>query len=402
MRLLDRPARATRWLAALTMLGALSGCLFGKPPSLEQAVSGATDTLLDQTRNVPALLAKLERTVGRTASGPKSQIVIDPMLDTSTGQQTTATTLIEKRVIDRTQAKFEQFEFLPFHPAHLSKAQYLLTGTMTRVASEDARRVLRINLALTDLRSGLVVAQSTALADDSDIDTTPLRYYSDSPVLIKDKVIEGYARTTASPPGIKADAHYLARIAASAKIKEATALYNAERYQEALGQYRDALATPEGEQLRTLSGIYVSNVKLGRLADAEKAFAQVVALGFAYNELGVKFLFNPGSTEFWSDARISGAYAMWLRQIARESVNAKACLDIVGHTSRSGTAPANETLSLRRAVYVRQRLTSEAASLGPRTRATGMGYAQNIVGSGTDNAIDVLDRRVEFKIIPCS
>jgi hypothetical protein len=30
-----------------------------------------------------------------------------------------------------------------------------------------------------------------------------------------------------------------------------------------------------------------------------------------------------------------------------------------------------------------------------------MGWQQNIVGSGTDNAIDVLDRRVEFKIIPC-
>ena len=32
--------------------------------------------------------------------------------------------------------------------------------------------------------------------------------------------------------------------------------------------------------------------------------------GIAYNELGVKFLFNPGSTEFWSDPKISGAYAI--------------------------------------------------------------------------------------------
>jgi hypothetical protein len=30
-----------------------------------------------------------------------------------------------------------------------------------------------------------------------------------------------------------------------------------------------------------------------------------------------------------------------------------------------------------------------------------MGFRQNIVGSGTDNAVDALDRRVEFKIIPC-
>jgi len=33
---------------------------------------------------------------------------------------------------------------------------------------------------------------------------------------------------------------------------------------------------------------------------------------------------------------------------------------------------------------------------------TGMGFRQNIVGSGTDNAVDALDRRVEFKIVPCT
>jgi hypothetical protein len=30
-----------------------------------------------------------------------------------------------------------------------------------------------------------------------------------------------------------------------------------------------------------------------------------------------------------------------------------------------------------------------------------MGFRQNIVGSGTDNVVDALDRRVEFKIVPC-
>jgi hypothetical protein len=30
-----------------------------------------------------------------------------------------------------------------------------------------------------------------------------------------------------------------------------------------------------------------------------------------------------------------------------------------------------------------------------------MGFRQNIVGSGTDDAVDALDRRVEFKITPC-
>ena len=184
-------------------------------------------------------------------------------------------------------------------------------------------------------------------------------------------------------------------------ISEATSLYNAEKYSDALGQYRSALSTPQGEQLRVQSGIYLSNMKLGRTAEAEQAFGRIVALGIAYNQLGVKLLFNPGSVDFWSDPKISGAYAMWLRQIAREAATAKSCVNIVGHTSRSGPGPVNDALSLKRAQYVRQRLVQEQPELAERTRAEGMGFRENIVGSGTDNGFDVLDRRVEFKIIPC-
>jgi outer membrane protein OmpA-like peptidoglycan-associated protein len=127
----------------------------------------------------------------------------------------------------------------------------------------------------------------------------------------------------------------------------------------------------------------------------------VVALGIAYNELGVKFLFNPGSTEFWSDTRVSGPYGMWLRQIARESTQAKVCMNVVGHTSRTGSDQSNEALSLQRATIIRQRLAGESAELANRTKPVGMGFRQNIVGSGTDNAVDALDRRVEFKIVGC-
>ena len=116
----------------------------------------------------------------------------------------------------------------------------------------------------------------------------------------------------------------------------------------------------------------------------------------------MKFLFNPGSTQFWSDPKVSGAYPMWLRQIARESTGAKVCMNIVGHTSRTGSEPVNDALSLQRANIIRQRLAAEAQSLAAKTKTAGMGFRQNIVGSGTDNAVDALDRRVEFRIIPCT
>jgi outer membrane protein OmpA-like peptidoglycan-associated protein len=387
---------------ALIGIALLAACGPSQPPVFEQAASDATDELVAQTKKLPAFVVRMQASLMKSAPGSKHAVVIDPMLDTTTGEQTIATTLLEQRVTGRMTLKFDQFDFLPFQPSNLARAHYLLTGTLTRLQSTSPRKTLRLSLALTDLRTGSIVAHATTLTRDESLDHTALRYYKDSPVLLKDKVIEGYYRTTDTPAGSAADRYYMQRIAAASMIHEATDLYNAERYQEALGTYRNALATPEGEQMRTLSGIYLASVKLGKTADAEKAFAGVVALGLAYNELGVKFLFNPGSTEFWSDPKISGAYPMWLRQIARESASASACLEIVGHTSHSGPAPVNEQLSLKRASVIRQRLVAEVPALGARTRATGMGFRQNIVGSGTDDAFDALDRRVEFKIIPCS
>lgn len=357
----------------------------------DEAIVVATDALVAQTQTLPAFLAKVEAKVN------KRPVVLDPTLDAGTGQQTAATQKLDRVATERMTSRFEQIEVLPFRAGNLAKAQYLLTGTLTR-----QQQSYRIALALTDLKSGNVVAQSSAVARGDGVDMSPLPYYRDSPVLVKDKVIEGYVATSATPPGGKADPLYLERVATATVINEATTLYNAEKYQEALGQYRSALATPAGEQMRVLNGIYLSNVKLGRTAEAEQAFGRVVALGIAYQQLGVKFLFNPGTTDFWSDPKVSGAYGMWLRQIAKEGTTAKVCMDVVGHTSKTGSEPANDALSLRRANTIKQRLAAESAAFAERTKPVGMGFRQNIVGSGTDDAVDALDRRVEFRIVPCA
>ena len=401
---ISNSVRFAAWTAAAAgLVAVMAGCATPQATNLndelpfDQAVLQATDGLAGQTQKLPAFLAKVESRLN------KRGVVLDPMLDAATGQQTAATVLLENRVTERLTTKFDQFEVLPFQSANLARAQYLLTGTMTRIDSgaSNKKRALQINLALTELKTGNVVAQASAVAKDEGLDHTPLAYYRDSPVLVKDKVIEGYTRTSVTPPGQRGDAFYLERIASATLINEATTLYNQERYVEALGQYRSALATPTGEQLRVLNGIYLTTFKLGRMAEAEQAFSRVVALGIAYNELGVKFLFNPGTTDFWSDSKVSGPYAMWLRQIAKEGTAAKVCMNVVGHTSKTGSEQSNEALSLQRANVIRQRLSGEAAALGARTKTVGMGFRQNIVGSGTDNAVDALDRRVEFKIIPC-
>lgn len=367
-----------------------------QPVPFEQAIAAATDALAAQLQ--PAKPANLLTQVQAQLQGKpaKRAIVLDPSLDAGSGQQTAGTQQLDKLAGERLAARAEQFEVLPFRAANLARAQLLLTGTLTRLS-----QAYRINLALTDLKTGVVAAQASAVATDKTVDMSPLPYYRDSPVLVKDKVIDGYVLTSATPVGQRGDAVYLERIATATVINEAMLSYNAERYEEALGQYRSALATPAGEQMRVLNGIYLSTSKLNRPAEAEAAFGRVVAFGIAANELGVKFLFNPNSTEFWTDPKVSGPYAMWLRQIAREAGTAKVCMDVVGHTSKTGAEAYNDALSLRRAATIRQRLGAESAELNGRTKPQGMGFRQNLVGSGSDDAVDALDRRVEFKIVAC-
>ena len=59
------------------------------------------------------------------------------------------------------------------------------------------------------------------------------------------------------------------------------------------------------------TGLYLSNLKLGRRPQATDAFGEAVNYGLANNRLGVKFLFRPGSTAFDSGPA-SPPYDMWV------------------------------------------------------------------------------------------
>ena len=395
---------ALQWAAVavtLVMLGG-AGCQSTGPTvisnelPLDEAVVAATDGLVAQTQKLPAFLAKVEAKV------VKRPLVIDPMLDAASGQQTQLTRQLEQKVSARLAAQHPQFELLPFQSANLAKAQYLLTGTLVRTAGSGARKPFQIHLALVEMATRNVLAQASALARDDGLDTSPSAYYQDSPILVKDQVVDGYIRTAQTAPGQPADAYYLERLAASALINDGTNAYNASQYNDALGHYRNALATPTGEQLRALNGVYLASWRLGRMGDAEQAFGKIVAFGLANRNLGVKFLFNPGSTEFWSDPKVNGPYALWLRQIARQAGAAKVCMNVVGHTSRTGSEQTNDRLSQARAGAIKQKLEAEVGDLATRTRASGMGWRENIIGTGTDDVSDALDRRVEFRIVNCS
>ncbi|MBI3782766.1 MAG: OmpA family protein [Deltaproteobacteria bacterium] len=112
-------------------------------------------------------------------------------------------------------------------------------------------------------------------------------------------------------------------------------------------------------------------------------------------------LFNVNATDFFGEADV-GEYQIWLREIAKNILASKSCIQVVGHASRSGTDEHNYVPSVKRAELIYGRLQSEAPGVGKKAVAIGRGSTENIIGTGTNDASDAIDRRVEFKMSECS
>ena len=46
-------------------------------------------------------------------------------------------------------------------------------------------------------------------------------------------------------------------------------------------------------------------------------------------------------------------------------------------------------------------MSSEVPPVANQLQAAGVGYRENIIGTGADDASDAVDRRVEFKVVDC-
>lgn len=89
----------------------------------------------------------------------------------------------------------------------------------------------------------------------------------------------------------------------------------------------------------------------------------------------MKFL-RPGTTEFWADPQISGVYPMWpLRVLAGSIAESRACVTLVGHTSRTGSEQANDRLPLQRADTLQKRLESEAPEIAGAAASQRHGFS---------------------------
>lgn len=356
------------------------------------------------------LLSDSDKVLAKSNSKLPRQLVIDPLIDANTGQQTVGTQKMGEQIASLIKVQYgEIFDVQPFTRATLEQSPLLLMGTLTAMNKDNNPQeradVFRIWLTMVDLATGRVIAKALGRATEETVDATPTPMYRDSPTWPKDATVEAYinscqVNTKIGDPVVPT---YLRSINTAALISEATDAYDRGRMDDAFKLYSQA-ATGEDEagQLRILNGLYLSAWNMGRQKEASDAFGRIVTHGLTTKKLGVKFLFQPNSTDFVRDPKLSNQYTDWINQIAIQSAPTSVCLRVVGHTSRTGSAAFNDALSLRRASTIQRRLeTMASGALKNRMIPDGVGFRETLIGTGTDDLRDALDRRVEFNVIDC-
>ncbi|RTL30392.1 MAG: OmpA family protein [Burkholderiales bacterium] len=363
------------------------------PAVFEDAVARASEQLF---RDAEATLGKESRT-----------LVIDPLIDANTGAQTVSTAKMGSQLESAIKRRHAEWQVQPLTRQALASQPLLLIGTLTPVNTDPAYDTqpdaFRIWLTLIDLKTRRVVAKRLDRATVGSVNPEPLAYYKDSPTWHKDKTVSAYINSCQknTQVGDLADPDYMAHLPAAAVINEATMAYGEGKLPQANKLYKEAATIADEGDLRVLNGLYLTNWQLGQKGLARDAFYKIVASGIDARKLPIKLLFQPGRTTFTNVGDLPDQYALWLNAVAEQATHSDVCMKIVGHTSRTGSAALNESLSRRRAEAIEKLLTQKSRVLGARLSSDGVGSREALIGLGTDDLRDALDRRVEFRVVDC-
>ncbi|MCB1955711.1 MAG: OmpA family protein [Rhodocyclaceae bacterium] len=388
------PFAVERLLILLATLVALAACTGDKvvAPTYHDDLDGAIAALAGRiAEQLPGGLLSV-------GQGGKI-VVVDAFFNEQSAEVTNSGVHVQKGLVERLAKANDKYEFAALSTRNLSKSSLAILGSVRLAgkAANNEKSYARIEAVVREVESGKVVANAVAFVASQQFDATPTRLYMDMPMFLAGdehqqrlQVVAGNAAPVKDVVGV------------SARIAEATEQYNAGNFSESGRLFKEALDASGGKSLLALSGLYQSEFRGGDFLAAERTFGELVAAAIGSGKLSIKFLFEVNGTAFAATGDLTRQYPMWQRQIAKQIAEGSACLEVQGHASRSGTEAYNDKLSARRAEYVANSLRSIRPDLKGRLSSSGKGFSENIVGSGTDDAQDAIDRRVEFKILPCA
>jgi len=376
-----------RWLIVLISFGLLSACASNYQPQkratyqqgvpLAQAIQITSKHLYEQIaahhKHKRGHLGFLNRQAG--------MVVVDEFIDRHSQEAVVATQQITQGVIQFAH-HYVDVQAFPLSRQYLPNAHYMIRGHIYYDPQKNSQ--YRLLASVKHLASGEIITTSQAFINDRNIDFTRTAEYRDTPTF---PVRKGKSRPESAPLDPET----------RAILNDAGKAYARKDFQSARQLYTQASERPQGQIARTYSGLYISELRLGQREAAEKAFERLIRINLAKRQnIALKLLFQVNSTDFIGDQFSKTQYQMWLKKIAALIAERRRCLKIVGHSSRTGKADYNIQLSHQRAIRVQNDLANSFPEVKDYSKTLGKGFSENIVGSGTDDQRDMIDRRVEF------
>ncbi len=400
-------------LLAALLVTALAACAPLPPPaqefrsnqqlSLEEAVSLLGQKLKAQLETPrPAADPLTQMVMQATAKQDSSpqMVVLDPFIAYKSGQQLKINTKIVSILARELGSRYDIVDLDQYTQ---SRANYILAGAISQRPGSGRKTAppgydLVVNII--EWPSGTIRAKGLVWVRDMPFE--PLAIYEDSPIYLQDKSARMAAHLFSVSLGNPVGQEYLQFLPVKGMLQQGIYLYDQGRYEDAAKHFKQAIATPSGNTLTANAGLYLASQKLGKEKDTDLAFANMLTIAIEENrKLDIRLLFGVNSPAFIPNAELVQRYAWWLKQIATHMEKSAYCLEISGHCSHTGDETYNARLSLARARTVQGVMSVTYPGIRKKSKVTGKGFHENIVGTGTDDASDALDRRVEFKILAC-
>ncbi len=248
-------------------MAAVLGACATLPPQPAERPAGEAQTLDDAVASLttePLARARID-------PAEKRVLVVDPVIDRISGNQTAVTRAMEPRVVRTVRQQYPHIEAIPFTLASLDRQPVVLVGCTMAVAAPGTALpptggrayAYRVWASLADLRTGKFISrEAVAWVRPEDVDMSPTPFFRDSPVWTTSGGMGPHLQACAGDLGDTVSPTYLNSIRAGAAVNDAITAYEHGRYPEALALYLQASRLPGGNQARVWNGIYLQYCSL--------------------------------------------------------------------------------------------------------------------------------------------
>ncbi|MER2540786.1 MAG: OmpA family protein [Azonexus sp.] len=348
-------------------------------------------------------LAHIAKSLGRqiTFVGSPSikSVPVDEFFNESSAEVAVSGKVFQQQLTTMLGQEAKDINFSVLSKKNIATAQWIVLSSYSPIKDKVAEQPgswIRLKTVVADVVTGKQLAASESYLQSSQFQGDPTKFFKESPMFLTDKrhkdrieVMNGKAQPLKE------------KLTVQASFADAVALYDEGKFVEAEEGFREVLKlTPEHQG--ALSGIYQSLWQQGKKIPAESAFGKFLAVGFDEGNISIKILFKVNGTDFVDAGDLPLQYKLWTKSIGQTMVAKSKCLDVTGHASKSGSSEYNDRLSLQRATKVVATIQNFSPVTAGKLKANGKGFQETIVGTGSNDATDAIDRRVEFIVKTCN